>query len=238
MKKRLPVKLLIFLMLFATAAMYGLHYLIFRDPHHIGIFFISDVAFLPLEVLLVSLVLDRIVERSRDNENLGKVCILQSIFFRDCGADMIRYFLTCDQNRMELVSAMAVQEDWSPRDFENTRKFLRSYDFVLDPKKMDFFAIHFHLEKHHSFFLTLLESSSLTDHDEFTELLLTLYHFWEELNEQPDLYALSPEKVSLFHEYATDSYRLLSSEWLTNMQTIKKSHVRRTLSPLKETPFC
>ena len=29
---------------------YGLHYLIFRDVHHIFIFMVGDLAFLPLEV--------------------------------------------------------------------------------------------------------------------------------------------------------------------------------------------
>ncbi|ODU54375.1 MAG: hypothetical protein ABT01_08670 [Clostridium sp. SCN 57-10] len=238
MKKKIPVRVLIPAMLLATAAMYGLHYLIFRDAHHIGIFFVSDIAFLPLEVVLVSLVLERMVERTHENDNQGKICILQSIFFRDCGADMIRYFLTCDNYRKRLIPAMSVREEWQAPEYESARKFLRSYSFALDAEKLDFFAVHYHLNKHHAFFLQLLESPSLTDRDEFTDLLLTLYHFWEELSEQYDLRTLPPEKIALFSEYAQDSYRLLSSEWLDNMQKIKKSSARRTLSPLRETPFC
>ena len=40
---------------------YLIHYLIFRDVHHIFLYLIGDLAFLPLEVLLVTVVLSRVI---------------------------------------------------------------------------------------------------------------------------------------------------------------------------------
>jgi len=37
-----------------SAVLYALHYLIFRDAHHIFIYMLGDVAFVPIEVLLVT----------------------------------------------------------------------------------------------------------------------------------------------------------------------------------------
>ena len=42
-----------------TGLVYYVHYLIFRDPHHIMIYFIGDVAFVFFEVLLVTLIIHR-----------------------------------------------------------------------------------------------------------------------------------------------------------------------------------
>ena len=44
------------LFLFLSGMTYFVHYLIFRDAHHIFIYMVGDLAFLPLEVFLVVIV--------------------------------------------------------------------------------------------------------------------------------------------------------------------------------------
>ena len=44
-----------------SAIAYFIHYLIFRDVHHIFIYMVGDIAFLPLEVLLVVLIIERVL---------------------------------------------------------------------------------------------------------------------------------------------------------------------------------
>lgn len=48
-------------LLFLTVILHIGHYMIFRDMHHMMIFFIGDIALDPFEVLLVTLVLDRVL---------------------------------------------------------------------------------------------------------------------------------------------------------------------------------
>jgi hypothetical protein len=40
-----------------SALLYFVHYLIFRDVHHIFIYLLGDLAFLPIEVLLVVIII-------------------------------------------------------------------------------------------------------------------------------------------------------------------------------------
>jgi hypothetical protein len=40
-----------------SALLYLIHYEIFKDAHHIFIYMIGDIAFLPIEVLLVTLII-------------------------------------------------------------------------------------------------------------------------------------------------------------------------------------
>lgn len=40
---------------------YLAHYAIFRDSHHIFIYLVGDIAFLPIEVLLVTLIIHRLL---------------------------------------------------------------------------------------------------------------------------------------------------------------------------------
>jgi len=50
----------IFLIL-SSSILYLIHFTIFRDAHHIFLYLIGDIAFVPIEVLLVTLVLHHLL---------------------------------------------------------------------------------------------------------------------------------------------------------------------------------
>ena len=88
---KLTMKQIVFLLLGASLILYVLHYLIFRDLHHIGIFFLHELAGMPLEVILVSLFLDRLIEKTHEEENQSKLSIIETLFFNESGGNMLRY---------------------------------------------------------------------------------------------------------------------------------------------------
>ncbi|MDD5122784.1 MAG: hypothetical protein PHX97_05315, partial [Dehalococcoidales bacterium] len=61
--KRSELALLALVLVGISVITYYVHYLIFRDPHHIFIFLVGDIAFVFLEVFLVGMVLERILAR-------------------------------------------------------------------------------------------------------------------------------------------------------------------------------
>jgi len=48
-------------LLLLSAIVYIIHYIIFRDPHHIFIYLVGDIAFVFINVLLVTLVLNSVL---------------------------------------------------------------------------------------------------------------------------------------------------------------------------------
>ena len=64
MLKRFPfIVYLAIAFLLISGISYFIHFLIFRDAHHIFIYLLGDIAFLPLEVLLVVLIIERLLAR-------------------------------------------------------------------------------------------------------------------------------------------------------------------------------
>ena len=56
------------LLILLSVLFYSLHYAIFRDMHHIIIYLIGDIAFVFLEVLLVTLIIHHILnERAKQS---------------------------------------------------------------------------------------------------------------------------------------------------------------------------
>ena len=47
-----------------SAVIYTIHYFIFREPHHIFIYMVGDIAFVPIEVLMVTLIIHRVLTDS------------------------------------------------------------------------------------------------------------------------------------------------------------------------------
>ena len=61
-----------------SALLYFVHYLIFRDVHHIFIYMIGDLAFLPLEVFLVVVVIERVLARREKQAVMQKLNMVDS----------------------------------------------------------------------------------------------------------------------------------------------------------------
>jgi len=76
-----------------SAFVYGLHYLIFRDVHHIFIYMVGDLAFLPLEVFLVVVLLERILTRRETRAKLQKLNMVVGAFFSEVGNHLLKSLL-------------------------------------------------------------------------------------------------------------------------------------------------
>ena len=72
-----------------SVIIYFIHYLVFQDAHHIFIFMLGDLAFLPLEVLLVSVIIEHILNRREKQDKLQKLNMVIGTFFSESN-DVLR----------------------------------------------------------------------------------------------------------------------------------------------------
>jgi hypothetical protein len=68
---------------------YAAHYLIFHDEHHLFIFFIGDLAFVPVEVLIVTLIIDQMLESREKQQRIEKLNIVIGTFFSTIGTSLL-----------------------------------------------------------------------------------------------------------------------------------------------------
>ncbi len=235
--RKLTMRQIVVLLLCTSAALYGLHYLIFRDLHHIGIFFLHDLAGMPLEVILVTLFIDRIIDKASEEENQSKLSIIETLFFNESGGNMLRYLTSFDPNSHLLSRILHVEMEWKSADYNNARKQLSGYSFHLDVGQVDYFGLHYHLDERHNYYRNILENPALTQSSEFTEMVMKIYLLWEELDCRTDLYNLDLEEKHYLGELLTQIYEELAMYWLDNAHN-HSIHNRPRLHRLIETsPF-
>ncbi len=236
-KAKLTVKQLILLLLCASALLYAIHYLIFRDLHHLAIFGLHELAFVPLEVILVTLGLDQLVEKTHREEARSKVSIIETLYFNESGSTMLRYLTSFDPDAARLRELLQVTQDWRSSDFRQAIRQLKSYPFLLDLERIDFFGLHYHLSQRHEYYRSMLENPALTQSEAFTEMIMKIYLLWEELDGRTNLYQLPEKDRSYLAELLHEIYRELTEYWLDNVYNHSIHNRFRLHRAIESNPF-
>ena len=236
-KAKLTVKQLILLLLCTSALLYAIHYLIFRDLHHLAIFGLHELAFVPLEVILVTLGLDKLVEKTHREETRSKVSIIETLYFNESGGTMLRYLTSFDPDAARLRELLQVTESWRSSDFRQAIRQLKSYPFLLDLDRIDFFGLHYHLSQRHEYYRSMLENPALTQSEAFTEMIMKIYLLWEELDGRTNLYQLPEKDRNYLAELLHEIYRELTEYWLDNVYNHSIHNRFRLHRAIESNPF-
>jgi len=220
-----------------SGILYYIHFLIFHDEHHIFIFMLHDFAFLPLEVFLVVIVIERILTRREKQSMLYKLNMAIGAFFSEIGnyllADLIQYF----DNREEISKNLNVNKDWTASDFKRADAFANKLKIDLDVRKLDLEELKRFLTEKRVYLLTLLENPNLLEHDRFTDLLWATTHIDEELQVRPTLKDLPQADLNHLAGDVERMFDNLVSEWLDYIQHLKTSYPFLYSLVLRTHPF-
>jgi len=207
-----------------SAFVYGLHYLIFRDVHHIFIYMVGDLAFLPLEVFLVVVLLERILTRREKQAKLQKLNMVVGAFFSEVGNHLLQSLLEHFSNREEIISHLNVVHTWTNKDFQKAVGFAYNLPIDVNCNSLDLGQLKEFLARKREFLLTLLENPSLLEHDRFTDLLWAVTHLDEELEARPSLSGLSDKDLDHLAGDIRRMYDHLASEWLDYVEHLKSKY--------------
>ena len=91
MKRLFDWKVVIGIFLITLAAVvYYIHFLIFRDAHHIFIYLIGDIAFVFLEVLFVTMIIHGLLVHREKQAIFNKLNMVIGAFFSEVGTELLK----------------------------------------------------------------------------------------------------------------------------------------------------
>jgi hypothetical protein len=221
----------------ASALLYYIHYSIFQDSHHIYIYLLGDIAYLPLEVFLVVIVIERVLTRREKTSMLYKLNMAIGAFFSEIGnyllADLIKYF----NNRDDISRNLNVTASWTPKNFKDADAFAYQLKIDIDISNIDLEELKKFLSRKRTYLLTLLENPNLLEHDRFTDLLWATTHLDEELEARPSLKNLPKSDLNHLAVDIQRMYDHLASEWLDYIQHLKANYPFLFSLVLRTHPF-
>ncbi|MGD9161566.1 MAG: hypothetical protein PVG39_24345 [Desulfobacteraceae bacterium] len=178
-------------LLLLSTVVYYLHYLLFHDAHHIFIYLVGDIAFVFVEVLLVTMVIHQLLNEWEKKSKLKKLNMVIETFFSEFGKPLLAYLSKADRDLATIRSAVVMDCEGEP-DFKHAASAVRSYNGNIDLAKIQLDNLENFLCTKRVFLVNLLQNPNLLEHETFTESLMALFHITEELAAR-DLDNLSEE---------------------------------------------
>jgi len=214
-----------------------LHYLIFQDLHHIAIYFLGDLAFIPVEVLCVTLIIDQLLESREKEQRMEKLNMVIGIFFSHVGTPLLARLAKADPCTAPLKAQMVAGPDWSPDRFRAAQASLSGWECKVDPSGIDREALREFLTGNEDFILRIMENPTIFEHESFTDLIFAITHLAEELNARGDLAKLPPSDIAHLEGDMERVYSRLVPEWLKYMEYLKRSYPYLFSLAMRTNPF-
>lgn len=218
------------LYLFATGLvalsllLFTVHYLIFQDFHHILIYTLHDIAFLPVEVLLVTIVIHSMLERQNLQQKLEKLNMVIGVFYSAVGIQLLREFVRYDTRLKEMQADLLVDNSWDNAAFKLHKKNAKSFLYMVEIHQMDLKSLRDILLQHEDFLLRILENPVMLEHESFTNVLRSVFHLSEELKNREDLYNLPDSDLAHLKGDIKRAYSYTALSWLDYMQDLKNDY--------------
>lgn len=221
----------------ASAALYAMHFLIFRDAHHIFLYLIGDLAFVPVQILVVTLIIEEFLRLRERRVRLEKLNMVIGAFFSVIGTKLLTYVSDFDPNLAAIRNDLVVKGNWSDRDFAGLSERLKRYDYGVDIKRIDLVRVRDMLTGERDFMVRLLENPTLLEHETFTSLLRAVFHVTEELESRPGFDALPESDLAHLAQDIKRAYGLVVSEWVDYMHHLKCNYPYLFSLAMRINPF-
>ncbi|MBI5376830.1 MAG: hypothetical protein HZA77_15455 [Candidatus Schekmanbacteria bacterium] len=216
---------------------YLIDYAIFGNAHDIFFYLILDIGFVPIQVLLITLIIQRLLETREKQARLEKLNMVIGAFFSEVGTRLLTSFSDYDPSLDKIRKELMVNNNWDAGAFTNVTMRLKSYNYTIDIRKVHLPELRTFLVAKRNFLLGLLENSSLLEHESFTDQLWAVFHLTEELENRTDFSNLPESDLEHIAGDIKRAYALLVHEWLAYMQHMKDNYPYLFSLAMRTNPF-
>ena len=217
-----------------SVVLHIVHVIIFHDPHHMLMFLMGDIAFIPLEVFLVSLVIDRFIERREHQKQMSKSHMLVGLFYQELGSALLKKIVSWDKDSS--FSGADVNAHWGKGEYDGLKAELAGHSYKIEKGLVDFDSLYSLIDVKQQLIIGLITNPVLGEHESFSDSLLSVFHLLEELT-QRDLSALTDDDISHLKVDIERVYRSLSLGWTEYMAYLQKDYPFLFASAVRTNPF-
>jgi hypothetical protein len=220
-----------------SAGVYWLQLAVFHRAGDTGFYLLQDLAFLPVQVLLVTLIVDRLWTRREKRTMLSKMNMVIGVFQVEVGTELLKRLLAFDSKAAAIGAELVVRGDWTSRRFADSVAMARSHEAKIELSHERLAELRQFLLARRDFLLRLLENPNLLEHETFTDSLLAVFHLADELAHRPDLASLPDADRKHLAGDLDRAYKCVAAEWLLHMMNMKRDYPYLFSLALRTNPF-
>ena len=217
-----------FILILLSFIMFLFHYLIFGQLENTIYYSLMSLCFIPVNILAVTLVFEKLVERRARLERLNKLNMLVGLFFSDIGFTLLKLITTGDE-KLPLLNL----------DFSNLnecRNKLNSHDHEINFEIINYPKLKELIIGGRDILSNLIVNESILEHETFADLLMSLMHLRDEILfiqhkelTQDDCTHLKGDLMRV--------YKILTFQWINYLSHLKQFYPYQYNSSIKFNPF-
>jgi len=200
-------------------------------------YFLQDLSFVPIQVLIVTFVIDRLLKRQQRISLMKKVYVSIGIFYNEIGNELLKHFFDLTTNKDDLKNSLEITVQWNSKDFDKAEKWINTNPVIIDVPKEKIEILKLFLDSKRIFILNLLENSNLSEHDTFTDTLLGVCHLSDELALRQNLSHIPSADLAHLSIDIRRAYHGIVKEWILYLNHIKKEYPFLFSLALRSNPF-
>jgi hypothetical protein len=212
------------LLLLLSIVLYGIDYYLIGSIKELSIWFLGNLAFLPLYVLIVTLTLEQIIKERERLTLRRKLNMVIGVFFSEVGNRLFRELALFVVHNEQLHQSLMVTAVWKEYDYAKALSFLHHSDLKIDCKNGELDGLKSFLISRRGFLVGLLENQNLLEHENFTDLLWAVFHLVEELDARDDFSGLPASDIEHLNGDIKRVFGHISREWVLYMQHLKQDY--------------
>lgn len=230
-------QIIMFILIFLFFGFFALQQIIFHDIKEAAFLFFQDMMFLPLEILLVTFILDKILRSREKQEKLDHMNIVVSAFYSELGTDVLRSLNKYISNSNDARTFLDMTPEWENKDFDKAAKAVKDIPFDVNTCVNMLAEIKLLLLNEKMYMLQMFNNPNLLEHDTFTNMLWALYHLSDELENRDELIGLPETDIKHLSGDIVRAYTLLIYEWIFYMKHLKNKYPYLWSLAVRKNPF-
>ena len=214
------------IILFSTSVvLYFLQYMVFKNIASEYESLFSQLSFLPIYVLIVTVIIEQLLNKKEKQDIIRKLNVVIGVFFNEIGRELLSKFSARDTNFDSIKYGFMFNTNSFQKQYIQNVNILKTYKGNIqcdDTEKL--IELRALLISKKEFLMGLMSNSNLLEHESFTELLLALFHLYEELSKRDNLEKICKVDYSHLLLDMERAYLLLLIEWVYYMKHIKEEY--------------
>lgn len=186
---------------------------------------------------LVASAADLVLSRREFRQRLEKLNMVIGAFYSEVGTRLLARFSDYDPKLEEIRKDVLVATKCPDDEFSQVSDRLRAYDYSVDIDLVDLRHLKEFLSSKRGFMLRLVENPTLLEHEEFTDLLMAVFHLTEELVHRAELKELPDSDRMHIAGDIKRVYVMLVHQWLDYMRYLKSSYPYLFSLAMRTNPF-
>lgn len=211
-----------------SAIMFLIHYLVFGQAVNTAYYSLMNLCFIPVNSLVVTLILERLIDYKAKQERMEKLSMLIGLFFTEVGYKLMHLIIKADKGGKNSITSF--------NNLDEVKNQVEKHDYNIDMEDIDLDKIMDVLLENSNLLVNLISNENITEHEIFTDLLMSVIHLRDEIifykndkNNQLDISHLKKDILRV--------YKNIAMQWVDYLKYLNKSYPFLYNNAIRLNPF-